>query len=127
LIVGQSKPIGTKIILIVEDEAIIRFDLVDYFLDAGWRVFDVPNAERAIAVLEERTDIRVVLTDVQMPGEMDGIRLAHYVRDRYPPTVLFVMSGAVPIRKEELPARAMFLPKPYDPQRLLRLVEAEVH
>jgi CheY-like chemotaxis protein len=52
----------------------------------------------------------VVLTDVQMPGSMDGVKLAHYVRERFPPTVLFVVSGNAPIPAHELPARATFLP-----------------
>lgn len=116
-------PIGSKTILIVEDEALVRFDLVDFFAHAGWRVFDAENADEAIRLLDAHDEIRVVLTDVQMPGSMDGVKLAHYVRERFPPAVLFVVSGNVPIPKSELPARATFLPKPFDPHRLLRQIE----
>nr|WP_269769682.1 response regulator [Sphingomonas sp. MA1305] len=109
--------------MIVEDEALVRFDLVDFFTHAKWRVFEAENADEAIAILDEHKEIRVVLTDVQMPGSMDGVKLAHYVRERFPPTVLFVVSGNAPIPESELPVRAMFLPKPFDPYRLLRQIE----
>jgi DNA-binding NtrC family response regulator len=122
--VGQSQPIGSNTILIVEDEALVRFDLVDFFTAAGWRVFDAENAEQAIAILDRHKDVRVVLTDVQMPGSMDGVKLAHYVRGRFPPTALFVVSGNALIQPDELPERTTFLPKPFDPYRLLRQIEA---
>lgn len=121
---GQSTPIGSKTILIVEDEALVRFDLVDFFTDAGWRVFDAQDADEAVASLNRHKEIRVVLTDVQMPGSMDGLKLAHYIRERFPPTVLFVVSGNVPLREDQLPARTTFLPKPFDPHRLLRQIES---
>lgn len=106
---GQSTPIGSKTILIVEDEALVRFDLVDFFTHAEWRVFDAENADEAIAILDAHKDIRVVLTDVQMPGSMDGVKLAHYVRERFPPTVLFVVSGNAPSRRTNcLPGRRSF-------------------
>lgn len=121
---GQSTPIGSKTILIVEDEPLVRFDLIDLFENAGWRVFDAGNADEAIAILDGHKEIRAVLTDVQMPGSMDGVKLAHYVRDRFPPTVLFVVSGNVPIPQHELPVRTTFLSKPFDHHRLLRQMEA---
>jgi len=80
---GQSKPITTRSILIVEDEALIRFDLIDFFEDAGFRVFEAADADEAIEILERERTIRVVLTDIQMPGSLDGLNLAHYVRDRF--------------------------------------------
>ena len=110
-------------ILIVEDEALIRFDLADFFADAGFLVHDAANADEAIALMEVHCGIRVVLTDVQMPGSMDGVRLAHFVRDRYPPTVLVVASGAVRPTPEELPCRAIFIPKPFDPRAVLGIID----
>lgn len=121
--VGQSTPIGSKRILIVEDEALVRFDLVDFFTDAGWHVFEAEHADQAIAILDRHKDVRVVLTDVNMPGSMDGVKLAHYVRERFPPTVLFVVSGDAPIPAEALPTHTTFLPKPFDPHRLLRQLD----
>lgn len=121
---GQSTPIGSKTILIVEDEALVRFDLIDFFELAGWRVFDAGDADEAIRILDSHKEIRVVLTDVQMPGSMDGLKLAHYVRERFPPTALFVVSGRAVIPAHELPGQTTFLPKPFDHHLLLRQIEA---
>ena len=107
----------------VEDEALLRFDIVAFFEERGWRVFEAGNAEEAIALLDRHGEIRVVLTDVQMPGDMDGLKLAHYVRERFPPTLLFVVSGHAPISREALPDRATFLPKPFDLHRVLRQID----
>ena len=79
---GQSKPIGSDTILIVEDEAIIRFELIDLFEEEGYRVYAAANADEAIALLDRHGEVRVVLTDVEMPGSMDGLKLAHYIRER---------------------------------------------
>ena len=76
---GQSTPINTGAILIVEDEAIVRFELVDVFEDAGYHVFEAESADEAIEVLARERSIHIVLTDVQMPGS---------IRERYPPTLL---------------------------------------
>lgn len=110
-------------ILIVEDEALIRFDLIDFFEEAGFRVFDAANADEAIAVLERDASIRVVLTDVQMPGSMDGLKLAHYVRDRFPPTLLVVTSGVANPGRSDLPTDSFFVPKPINPRRVLGQIE----
>lgn len=111
-------------ILIVEDEALIRYDLVDFFEDAGFTVYEADDAAAAIRVLEATPSIRAVLTDVQMPGSMDGIRLAHYIRDRFPPTVLVIASGAVRPTSAEIPVGAQFVPKPFDPRALLCTIRA---
>lgn len=112
-----------KTILIVEDEALIRFTLVDFFEDAGYRTFSAENADEAIHILDAHGAIRVVLTDVQMPGSMDGLRLAHQIRDRDPPTILVVTSGAIGPAAGDLPLDSMFVPKPFDPLRLLGHIE----
>ena len=111
--------LGRRSILVVDDEALIRNNLADFFHDEGWRVFEADNAERAIAILTDHPSIRVVLTDVRMPGRMDGVKLAFYVRDRYPPTILIVASGAAKLTAAELPERTMFVAKPFDPRSLL--------
>lgn len=113
-----------RAILIVEDEALIRFDLIDFFEDAGFEVFDAESADHAIAMLEANPTIRIVLTDIQMPGSMDGVKLAHYVRDRYPPTLLVVASGAIRPTPAELPTGTVFMAKPFDPRRVLDAIRA---
>jgi DNA-binding NtrC family response regulator len=120
---GQSKPINTRSILIVEDEALIRFNLVDFFADAGYRVFEAEGADDAIAILDRVSSIRVVLTDVQMPGSMDGLKLANYIRNRFPPTLLVVTSGVLNLSKADLPADSFFVPKPFDPRHVLGQIE----
>lgn len=112
-----------RVILIVEDEPLIRHDLMDFFEDRGFRVLEAGNADEAVEILSTNAIIQIVLTDVQMPGSMDGIRLAHYVRDRYPPTILIVASGAAKPEAADLPDRAMFVAKPFDPRAVLRDIE----
>ena len=70
------------IVLIVEDEPILRFHAADIAIEAGFDVLEAGNAEDAIAILEARADVRIVFTDIQMPGSMDGLKLAHAIRKR---------------------------------------------
>lgn len=109
-----------KSILVVEDEPFVRFDLVDFFEDRGFRVLSAGNADEAIRVLEQHCEIFAVLTDIEMPGSMDGIRLAHYVRDRHPPTQLILASGVVRPKQEDLPSGSHFFPKPFNPRAVLQ-------
>ncbi|SHL52360.1 Response regulator receiver domain-containing protein [Sphingobium sp. YR657] len=112
-----------RTILVVDDEPLIRINLADFFHEEGYQVFEADNAEAAILILEANPTIRIVLTDVQMPGSMDGVKLAHFVRDRYPPTLLIVASGAVKLSASELPSRTMFVAKPFDPRFVLEEIE----
>jgi len=107
-------------VLVVEDEALIRADIADSLADAGMTVLEAADADEAIRILESRTDIRIVFTDVNMPGSMDGLRLAAFVRDRWPPVQLIVTSGHVAVRNEDLPAGARFLRKPYGAPEIIR-------
>ena len=91
-----------------------------FFEDRGFEVFAVENAESAIEALAENPWIPILLTDIQMPGSMNGIELAHHVRDRYPPMVIVVASGTLTPAAEELPERALFVSKPFDPHHVLR-------
>lgn len=106
-------------ILVVDDEALIRINLAVFFKDEGFTVFEAGDADEAIDILEANPSIQVVLTDVQMPGSMDGVKLAHYVRHRYPPTLLVVASGAVKLTAADLPEHTMFVAKPFDPRFVL--------
>ena len=110
-------------ILVVDDEAMIRHNLADFFADEGFQVFEADSADAAIGIMAENPSIRVVLTDVQMPGSMDGVKLAHYVHDRYPPTLLVVASGAAKPSDSDLPEHTMFIAKPFDPRSVLREIE----
>ena len=100
------------LVLIVEDELLVRENAADMLEAAGYATLQASDAAEAIAILESRDDIRVVVTDVQMPGSMDGLRLAALIRDRWPPVELIVTSGQA-AEDWVLPERAKFLPKPY--------------
>jgi len=81
--------------------------------DAGFEALAASDADEAIRILEGRSDIRAVFTDVQMPGSMDGLRLAEVVRKRWPPVALVVTSGRTNVVESDLPSRGRFLRKPY--------------
>jgi two-component system, response regulator PdtaR len=102
-----------SVILVVEDDPIIRMSALRFVADAGFEAIEASNADEAILILEARSDIQLVFTDVGMPGTMDGIKLAHYVRGRWPPVKLIVASGKVIADESHLPAGARFFSKPY--------------
>lgn len=99
--------------LVVEDEPFSRFHAVNLVEDAGFIAIEAANADEAIAILESRKDIRIVFTDIDMPGSMDGLKLARAVRERWPPIELILISGHFDIRQDEIPERGRFFSKPY--------------
>jgi CheY-like chemotaxis protein len=99
-------------VLIVEDEVLIRMEAVDMIREAGFEVLEAGNADAAIAILERRLDIRVVFTDVQMPGSMDGLKLAAAISSRWPPIKIVATSGLTGIGNDRLPSGSRFVPKP---------------
>jgi two-component system, response regulator PdtaR len=102
------------VVLVVEDSALIRMGVVDLIVASGFEALEASSADEAIRILEARSDIRLVFTDVSMPGSMDGIKLSHYIRDRWPPVKLIVASGKTIVDESHLPAGARFFSKPYD-------------
>lgn len=101
-------------VLIVDDEPLIRMDAASVLEDAGFDVIEAGDADEAIDILNSTSGIWAVFTDVDMPGSMDGIRLAHAVRNRWPPVHIFVMSGHRIVEAADLPAGGRFFSKPYD-------------
>lgn len=120
----RMKTPSSALVLVVEDEPFIRLDAIEMLRVAGFRVIDAANADEAIAILETRRDIRAVVTDIQMPGSMDGLKLAATIHNRWPPIALIVTSGRKSVQKEDLPERGRFLPKPYNGSRLVEAVNA---
>lgn len=110
---GQGMPPPRPVVLVVEDEPLQRMMAVDLVEDAGFDVVDVASAAEAVRVLESRPDIRVVFTDIDMPGGLDGMRFAATIRDRWPPIELIIVSGKRKPRPDELPSRGVFFAKPY--------------
>ncbi len=108
-------------VLVVEDEVLVRYDLVSTLELAGYETHEASTAAEAIRILEQHEEIRVVFTDIQMPGDMDGLALARFVRERWPPTIIIVSSGRVQPRSEDMPENVPFLAKPYE-ERTLRTI-----
>jgi CheY-like chemotaxis protein len=106
------------VVLIVEDEALLRMDAVNMITAAGFDVVEAASADDAIEILEARRDITVVFTDIQMPGSMDGLKLARAVRGRWPPIKIVATSGLVDVGEKDLPEGGRFLPKPYQAKAL---------
>ncbi|WP_029581810.1 response regulator [Bradyrhizobium sp. URHD0069] len=106
------------VVLIVEDEFLLRMDAVDMIAAAGFEVVEAANADEAIEILEARRDITVVFTDIQMPGSMDGLKLARAVSGRWPPIKIIATSGQAELRETDLPEGGRFLPKPYSPLQI---------
>jgi two-component system, response regulator PdtaR len=110
------------IVLVVDDNPLIRMGAVDNVVTAGFGALEASNADEAIRILEARPDIHLVLTDVEMPGSMDGLKLAHYIRGRWPPVKLIVVSGKTILDESHLPAEARFFAKPYDDGTILETI-----
>jgi CheY-like chemotaxis protein len=101
------------VVLIVEDEYLLRMNAVDMLEQAGFETVEAHNADEAISILQQRKDIRVVFTDIEMPGSLDGLKLAHAIRDRWPPIEIILTSGKHRLSADQIPARGQFIPKPY--------------
>jgi CheY-like chemotaxis protein len=103
---------GIPNVLVVEDEMMLRMRAVDIVEDAGFRSVEAVNADEAIAILESRSDISLLFTDIQMPGSMDGLKLAHAVHNRWPFIKIILVSGQVHPTEAERPADSRFFGKP---------------
>ncbi|PZM10058.1 response regulator [Rhizobium tubonense] len=106
-------------VLVVEDEILIRMDIVEFLQDEGFIVHEASNADDAIAILIANSDIGVLFTDIDMPGSMDGLKLAAAVRDRWPPVKIIVTSGHRHLSDALLPVQGKFFAKPYDHSRIV--------
>ena len=110
------------VVLVVEDEWLLRMDAAEMIIAAGFEVVEAIDADQAIEILESRCDITMVFTDVQMPGSMDGLKLARAVRGRWPPIKIIATSGLVDVGEKDLPEGGRFLSKPYRPNELTNVL-----
>lgn len=115
-----------KTVLVVEDDPIIRMGAVDLVTAAGFDVLEAGNAEDAIRILEMRSDVDLVFTDIEMPGTMDGLKLAHYISERWPPVKLLLASGRMILEQSHLPKGAMFFSKPYQDDTIVETIRVMV-
>jgi two-component sensor histidine kinase/CheY-like chemotaxis protein len=113
-------------VLVVEDEMVLRMRAVDIVEDAGFTPVEAVNADEAIAILESRSDIDLLFTDIQMPGSMDGLKLAHAVHDRWPTIKIILVSGQVKPSDAERPADSRFFGKPLGVGQMINELQAMV-
>ena len=102
-----------RIVLVVDDEPLLRMFATDIVEEAGFTAIEAADADEAISILESRSDIALVLTDINMPGIMDGSKLVRAVRDRWPPIKIIVVSGQMCLPDLDLPLGTRFFVKPY--------------
>jgi two-component sensor histidine kinase/CheY-like chemotaxis protein len=113
-------------VLIVEDEMMLRMRAVDIVEDAGFCPVEAINADEALSILESRSDISLLFTDIQMPGSMDGLKLAHAVHDRWPSIKIILVSGQVTPSEAEKPADSRFFGKPLSVEKMIAELQAMV-
>jgi CheY-like chemotaxis protein len=102
------------VVLVVEDEMLLRMRAVDMVEDAGYISVEAVDADEAVAILESRSDIALMFTDIQMGGSMNGLTLAHAVRERWPPIKIILVSGQLKLANLDIPAGSRFFGKPLD-------------
>jgi len=119
-----SEP-STKV-LVVEDEMVLRMRAVDIVEDAGFTAVQAVNADEALSILESRSDISLLFSDIQMPGSMDGLRLAHAVHHRWPSIKIILVSGHVRVSDADTPPDSRFFGKPLEVKRMIAELQAMI-
>jgi CheY-like chemotaxis protein len=119
----QDLPYPQPLVLVVEDDPLVRVFGADVLEDAGFAVIEAGDAEEALHILEARSDVRVVFTDIEMPGSLNGLGLAWRIRELWPEIHVLITSGRHVPSLDEMPREDRFVPKPYAPGTLVRHVE----
>jgi CheY-like chemotaxis protein len=111
--------VAPAVVLVVEDEMLLRMRTVDMVEDAGYTSVEAVDADEAVAILESRSDIALLFTDIQMPGSMDGLKLAHAVHERWPPIKIILVSGQLRLANIDIPADSRFFGKPLEAREMI--------
>ena len=106
-------------VLVVEDEMVLRMRAVDIVEDAGFTAVQAVNADEALSILESRSDISLLFSDIQMPGSMDGLKLAHAVHDRWPGIKIILVSGQIKLTDADTPTDSRFFGKPLEMAQMI--------
>jgi CheY-like chemotaxis protein len=118
-----SEPEPRPVILVIEDETLVRMFASDFLDEAGFKVFEAVNADEALALLQARPDVQAIVTDIEMPGSMNGIALAKVVRERWPRVQIVITSGREhPGADDNLPEDMAFITKPFMPSTIVNLL-----
>lgn len=115
----QDRTVAPAVVLVVEDELLLRMRAVDMVEDAGYTSVEAVDADEAVTILEARSDIALLFTDIQMPGSMDGLMLAHAVHERWPPIKIILVSGALNLVNSDIPADSRFFGKPLEAKEMI--------
>jgi two-component sensor histidine kinase/DNA-binding response OmpR family regulator len=113
------KPVVAPAVLVVEDEMLLRMRAVDIVEDAGYTPVEATNADDALAILESRSDIELLFTDIQMPGSIDGLKLAYAVHERWPKIKIILVSGQLKLTDDDKPVDSRFFGKPLDVKQMI--------
>ena len=125
---GQATVEDPPVVLLVEDELLVRMTAADTLEEAGFQVLEAADADIAMAVLEARSaEVQVLFTDVDMPGSMDGMELAEQVHARWPHVRLLISSGYAQPQPDEIPDHGRFVPKPYRGATIVRQIHELIH
>ena len=114
---------ANPVVLLVEDEPLVRMMNLDILSEAGFRVLDANDADEAFEILKRRPEVRAVLTDVDMPGSLNGFEFARLVHQGWPEVGIVVTSGKMHPNPGDLPRTATFIPKPFRPDTLVKQLE----
>jgi two-component system, response regulator PdtaR len=112
-----------SVVLLVEDDSLVRMLGADVLEDAGFEVIEAADADQGIALLKRHHDVRVLWTDVDMPGSLNGFELARFVSQGWPDVAVVVTSGKLTPGPGDLPRRGAFIPKPYRPEAVIRCIQ----
>jgi len=115
----MTSPDSPPVVLVVEDEMVLRMRAVDIVEDAGFVPIEAVSADQAMEILESRDDISLLFTDIQMPGSMDGLKLAHAAHTRWPHIKIVLVSGQIAVTDADKPTDSRFFPKPLEIQQMI--------
>src|SRR5712672_1088392 len=119
-------PVAPTTILVVEDDMLLRMRAVDMVEDAGYISVEAVDADQAVTILESRSDIALLFTDIQMPGSMDGLGLAHSVHARWPPIKIILVSGQLKLASIDIPADSRFFGKPLEAKKMIAEMQSMI-
>src|SRR3984893_12440354 len=114
------------VVLVVEDEMLLRMRAVDMVEAAGYIPVEAADADQAVAILESRSDIALMFTDIQMPGSMDGLGLAHSVHERWPPIKIIMVSGQLKVANTDIPTDSRFFEKPCEAGEMIAEMQSMI-
>lgn len=119
----MKRTLGASLVLVVEDNDLVRFCAVEMLEDAGFEVVEARHADEAWSVLHRRSDIGVLFTDIDMPGSMCGMTLAGRVAEAWPEIRLILTSGRQRLADQEVPDHGLFVPKPYNASQVVEAIQ----